>query len=115
MEGRIVNAAIVSGSRVRYRRTLVIATLDVTVNLREQVEQLLPGWESWYPSLFDAARDLGVIRARVCSPSSLLLSSRHSSIRQDAQNAHREQWGGTGELVVSADRRKRRRRKRPTA
>jgi hypothetical protein len=93
----------------------VIAALDLTVNLREQVEQLLPGWESWYPSLFDAARDLGLIRARVCSPSSLLLSSRHSAVRQDAQNAHREQWGGTGELVRPANQRKRRRRKRPPA
>ena len=84
------------------------------MNLRRQVEQLLPGWESWYPSLFEAARDLGLIRARVCPPSSLLLSSRHSAVRQDAENAHREQWGGTGELVAPADaRRRRRRRKKP--
>ena len=62
--------------------------------LKKQVEKMLPGWESWYPSLFDAARDLGLIRARVCAPSSLLLSSRHASIRQSAQDAHREKWGG---------------------
>ena len=30
----------------------------------------------------------------VCAPSSLLLSSRHASIRQSAQDAHREKWGG---------------------
>lgn len=80
------------------------------MTLREQVDSLLPGWESWYPSLFDAARDLGVIRARVCPPSALLLSARHSSIRQEAENAHREQWGGTAEVVPV--RRKGRRKKR---
>jgi hypothetical protein len=37
-------------------------------SLREQVEELLPGWRQWYPSLFDAASDLGLIRARVCDP-----------------------------------------------
>lgn len=81
------------------------------MNLRRQVEKLLPGWESWYPSLFEAARDLGLIRARVCPPSSLLLSSRHSAVRQEAENAHREQWGGTGELVKPANARKRRRKR----
>ncbi len=84
------------------------------MSLREQVERLLPGWESWYPSLFDAARDLGLIRARVCPPSSLLLSSRHSGIRQEAENAHREQWGGTTEFVPNRARKSRRRKgKRP--
>jgi hypothetical protein len=62
------------------------------VTLREQVEQLLPDWESWYPSLFDAARDLGVIRARVCDPGSLLLSNRHAGVASEAARAHREQW-----------------------
>jgi hypothetical protein len=38
------------------------------MNLREQVEELLPNWERWYPSLFDAAYDLGVIRSEVCDP-----------------------------------------------
>jgi len=64
------------------------------MNLREQVEELLPNWESWYPSLFHAAEDLGIIRARVCSPSSLLLSSRHAGVRDAALNAYREKWGG---------------------
>jgi hypothetical protein len=72
------------------------------VTLREQVEQLLPDWESWYPSLFDAARDLGVIRARVCDPGSLLLSNRHAGVASEAARAHREQWSieeepGTGD------------------
>lgn len=62
------------------------------MTLREQVEQLLPNWESWYPSLFDAARDLGLIRARVCDPSSLLLSNRHAGVASEAARAHREQW-----------------------
>ena len=65
-----------------------------TDSLRRKVEALLPGWESWYPSLFDAAVDLGLLRARVCAPSSLLLSNRHASIQTAAERAHREKWGG---------------------
>ncbi len=65
------------------------------MTLREQVEELLPSWRSWYPSLFDAAADLGLIRARVCSPDSLLLSTRHSKIQRAAEAAHRERWGGS--------------------
>ena len=64
------------------------------MSLREQIEQLLPDWSRWYPSLFEAARDLGIIRARVCSPDSLLLSRRHGKVRNVAKHAHREQWGG---------------------
>lgn len=62
------------------------------LSLREQVEQLLPTWESWYPSLFHAAEDLGVIRARVCAPSSLMLSHRHANIQSEAIQAFKEQW-----------------------
>ena len=65
---------------------------NTTMNLREQVEQLLPNWESWYPTLFDAACDLGLLRARVCSLSSLLLSNRPASIQGEALQAFREQW-----------------------
>ena len=61
-------------------------------NLREQVESLLPGWQSWYPSLFDAAADLGLIRARVCAPSQLLLSTRHAGVQQEALQAFKEKW-----------------------
>lgn len=64
-------------------------------SLREEVENLLPNWRSWYPNLFDAAVDLGVIRARVCDPNSLLLSNRHASIRAEAAQAHRERWEAT--------------------
>lgn len=60
--------------------------------LREQVDALLPNWQSWYPSLFDAAHDLGLLRARVCDLSSLVLSKRHASIYNDAVQAFREQW-----------------------
>jgi hypothetical protein len=62
------------------------------MSLRSRVEAILPEWERWYPSLFDAAADLGVIRARVCAPSSLLLSRRHSAIREEAMRAFRERW-----------------------
>lgn len=62
------------------------------MNLREQVDSLLPGWESWYPSLFDAACDLGLLRARVCSLSSLLLSNRHASVQNEAIQSFRQQW-----------------------
>ena len=78
---------------------VVVVTADPLIyihemNLREQVEELLPNWERWYPSLFDAADDLGLIRARVCDLNSLLLTNRHARIRQRAEDAHREQWGG---------------------
>jgi hypothetical protein len=63
------------------------------MSLRDKVEKLLPNWERWYPSLFDAASDLGVIKARVCDPNSLLLSNRHATVRQQAEQAHREKWG----------------------
>ena len=61
-------------------------------SLREQVETLLPSWQSWYPSLFDAAEDLGLIRARVCSLSSLMLSSRHADVQNEAAQAFKEHW-----------------------
>lgn len=66
----------------------------MATSLKEQVEKLLPSWRRWYPSLFDAATDLGLLRARVCSPGSLLLSNRHASVQKSAEAAHREQWGG---------------------
>ena len=56
------------------------------MNLREQVELMLPDWERWYPSLFDAASDLGLIKAEVCDPGSLLLTRRHAKIRQRAED-----------------------------
>ena len=65
------------------------------MSLRDRIEQVLPGWNRWYPSLFDAALDLGIIRARVCPPDRLLLSKRHGKLRNGAENAYREQWGGT--------------------
>jgi len=82
------------------------------MNLRKQVEELLPNWERWYPSLFDAASDLGLIKAEVCDPNTLLLSTRHSKVRQRAADAHREKWGGQAEEVRPARRRKPRRRTR---
>ena len=62
------------------------------MSLRDRVEKILPEWERWYPSLFDAAADLGVIRPRVCPPSMLLLSRRHAAIRDEAIRAFRERW-----------------------
>lgn len=70
----------------------VLPESSQSLNLREQVESLLPAWRSWYPSLFDAAADLGLIRARVCSPSSLLLSNRHAAVQQEALQAFKEKW-----------------------
>ena len=64
------------------------------MSLRDQVEELLPNWERWYPSLFDAANDLGLIKAEVCDPNSLLLTRRHAKVRQRAEDDHREKWGG---------------------
>ena len=65
-----------------------------TMSLRDKVEALLPNWERWYPSLFDAASDLGIIRAEVCDPDTLNLNRRHAKVRQRAKDAHLEQWGG---------------------
>ncbi len=86
---------------------------DVGMSLREQVEELLPNWESWYPSLFDAARDLGLIRARVCPPSMLLLSNRHAAVNHEALQAHRDQWmvEGSEEPASRGGGRKRRGRR----
>jgi len=81
-------AVVVTGGGLRY---------SLTMNLREQVEKLLPNWERWYPSLFDAASDLGIIRAEVCDPDSLLLTRRHAKVRQRAADAHREKWGGSAQ------------------
>lgn len=67
-------------------------------SIRQQVEKLLPNWRSWYPSVFHAAEDLGLIRARVCDPNSLMLNKRHSAIQNQALDAHREQWGGHEKL-----------------
>src|SRR5918995_7121361 len=62
------------------------------VSLREQVETLLPTWQSWYPSLFDAAADLGLIFAYGCAPSSLMLSNRHAAVQSEALQAFKEKW-----------------------
>src|SRR5688572_1834053 len=72
--------------------TSTVADSQDRRSLREQVELLLPSWQSWYPSLFDAAADLGLIRARVCSPSSLMLSNRHASVQSEALQMFKEQW-----------------------
>lgn len=69
-----------------------IAETSQRQSLREQVEKLLPAWQSWYPSLFHAAEDLGLIRARVCAPSSLMLSNRHAAVQSEALQAFKEQW-----------------------
>lgn len=62
------------------------------MTLKDRVDAIFPDWHRWYPSLFDAAVDLGVIRARVCDPSSLLLSNRHSRVRAEAEAEHRRRW-----------------------
>lgn len=82
------------------------------MSLRDQVEELLPNWERWYPSLFDAASDLGLIRAEVCDPGSLLLSTRHAKVRQRAADAHREKWGGQAQEAKPGRGRGAKRRRR---
>ena len=62
------------------------------MSLRDEVEKLLPEWRHWYGNLFDAALDLGIIRATGCDPASLLLSNRHRAVRAAAEHAHRERW-----------------------
>lgn len=62
------------------------------MSLRRQLDAVMPGWERWYPSVFDAARDLGLIRARVCPPSQLLLSNRHAGVASEALEAFRQKW-----------------------
>lgn len=90
------------------------------LTLRQQVEQLLPAWQSWYPSVFAAAEDLGLIRARVCPPGQLMLSARHAGVRSDAEQHHRDRWGGLeeelqtelGPAAAEPQETRRRRRKR---
>ena len=82
------------------------------MTLRDEVEKRLPNWASWYPSVFDAARDLGLIRARVCDPSSLLLSVRHASVDAQARAAHRDKWGGPEDLEKLGEPGPKRRNKR---
>lgn len=80
------------------------------MTLKQRVEQLLPNWEGWYPSLFDAARDLGIIRARPCDPNTLLLSNRHAGVTSAALQAHREQWGGTEPCETTGKKKRKNRR-----
>lgn len=80
--------------------------------LRDQVEELLPGWQSWYPSLFDAAQDLGILRARVCDLSSLVLSNRHAGVYNEAVQAFRNQWSVEEPEVLDEHDRDARRRDR---
>lgn len=62
------------------------------MSLRDKLDVIMPGWERWYPSVFDAAQDLGLIRARVCPPSQLMLSNRHAGINSEAIEAFRRRW-----------------------
>jgi hypothetical protein len=82
--------------------TKLTAETSPRLNLREQVESLLPEWRSWYPSLFHAAEDLGLIRARVCAPASLMLSHRHAAIQNEALQAFKEQWSVEDEPELPA-------------
>lgn len=75
-----------------HNRRMSEPSISPTLSLRDQVEALLPNWQSWYPSLFEAACDLGILRARVCDLSSLVLSNRHASIYNEAVQAFRAKW-----------------------
>jgi hypothetical protein len=90
MERQVLSVAVRNDN---VERTLGANCCNLTpMNLREQVENLLPEWQSWYPTVFEAAVDLGLLRARVCPPGSLLLSQRHASVYNEAVQAFREQW-----------------------
>ena len=88
-------------------------------SLRQRVEAVLPSWRSWYPSVFDAAVDLCMLRELVCAPSSLMLSNRHARVQSASEQAHREKWGGFEDGADHPDavpgKNKRRRRKRKNA
>ena len=79
------------------------APLQGSRSLRDRVDELLPDWQSWYPSLFDAAQDLGLLRAQVCDLSSLMLSHRHASIYHEAVQAFRNQWSVEEPEQLQAD------------
>jgi hypothetical protein len=84
------------------------------MNLRVQLDRILPGWERWYPSVFDAACDLGLIRARVCPPSALLLANRHAGVNGEAIESFRRRWTIEHDSAVDDARPTRRRgRRRP--
>ena len=46
------------------------------IALKERVEKILPKWKSWYANPFDAATDLGLLKATVSDPDSLNLNKR---------------------------------------
>ena len=66
------------------------------ITLKERVEKILPKWKSRYANPFDAATDLGLLKATVSDPDSLNLNKRHSRIRQQAKSLERELLGGNG-------------------
>ena len=73
------------------------------MNLREQVEHLLPNWERWYPSLFDAATDLGILQAEVCDPNSLLLTRRHAKSPAARRRRASREMGRQGAGIMQYD------------
>jgi hypothetical protein len=62
------------------------------VNLKEQVEKLLPNWQNWYATVFEAAVDLGLVKESHTKESDLDLRKRHKSIRREAENQFRKKW-----------------------
>ncbi len=64
------------------------------MDIRDQVEALLPNWERLYPNFCGVASDLGLIKAKVWEPNTLLLSRRHAKVRQRAKDSLREKWRG---------------------
>lgn len=81
------------------------------MSLRDKLDVIMPGWERWYPSVFDAACDLGVIRARVCAPSALLLSHRHAGVNGEALQSFRERWAIEHDPLVDEPRPRRKGRR----
>jgi len=111
------HAALLAGQRLRPQDVALAAAfgltqLDVVRRIRVAVfstgdELVSPGENRAAAQLFDSNRfmlmamlnrqgcevsDLGILRARVCDLSSLVLSRRHASIYNEAVQAFREQW-----------------------
>lgn len=62
------------------------------MNLKEEVEKLLPNWQNWYGTVFEAAVDLGLVKESRAKESDLDLRKRHKNIRRDAEQQFRKKW-----------------------
>jgi hypothetical protein len=64
------------------------------MNLKQQVEKILPNWEKWYRTPFEAAVDLGLLKETPDS-GELDLRKRHKKVQQEAEEYFKERWNIT--------------------